>query len=573
MGSTRPAGSSSTVKATPRRATTTLRAERTPPRRRGAPVRHHASRDQVRVRRCTVADEHASSRSAASSPTTRRSSGRTWCRPTGRTIPTATSITCAARCSTRARRSRGGRTCSASRARSTKTSRAPSSLAARDRGLGLRIHANQLGPGPGARLAAELGAASADHVTYLTEDDIWALSDAGVVATLLPVADLSTREPWPDARGLIEAGATVALATDCNPGTSFTTNMPIVVALAVTAMRMTPAEALWSATAGGARALQRDDVGDAQGRRARRPRAARCPQPRASVVSPRGSARRHRDPRRRRRVRSHLNRTLGVGRYPGHVRSEGSRACGHRLPGRGRAGVLRVDHAREHHGSDRPSPRPASRSQRAGRRPVRGRRGRPGSGGRGGRASGAGRSGPHPAHGAPDRARAARRRHPGRARDRAERAERRRGRGVHLLAGNRAGRRHPRRPARGAIPRAAPGSHRLRGGRRARPRGRDPTGRRPPRPARRPGGDAGCARRGRRGRPGPPRGLAGGAAGRARPGAGGLGRARGRSRQRRGAPRPPPRSPRARRRRGGGAGVPGLGRTCPTASGRTRSSR
>jgi imidazolonepropionase len=134
-------------------------------------------------------------------------------------------------------------------------------VAAKEKGLGLRVHANQLGPGPGAKLAAELGAASADHVTYLTEDDIWALSDAGVVATLLPVADLSTREPWPDARGLIEAGTTVALATDCNPGTSFTTNMPIVVALAVTAMRMTPAEAVWSATVGGARALQRDDVG------------------------------------------------------------------------------------------------------------------------------------------------------------------------------------------------------------------------------------------------------------------------------------------------------------------------
>jgi imidazolonepropionase len=133
--------------------------------------------------------------------------------------------------------------------------------AARDKGLGLRVHANQLGPGPGARLAAELGAASADHLTYLTADDIWALADAKVVATLLPVADLSTREPWPDARGLLEAGATVALATDCNPGTSFTTNMPLVVALAVTAMRMTPAEAVWSATAGGARALRRDDVG------------------------------------------------------------------------------------------------------------------------------------------------------------------------------------------------------------------------------------------------------------------------------------------------------------------------
>jgi imidazolonepropionase len=101
-------------------------------------------------------------------------------------------------------------------------------------------------------------------VTYLTQDDIWALADANVVATLLPVADLSTREPWPDARGLLEAGATVALATDCNPGTSFTTNMPIVIALAVTAMRMTVAEAVWSATAGGARALRRDDVGTLQ---------------------------------------------------------------------------------------------------------------------------------------------------------------------------------------------------------------------------------------------------------------------------------------------------------------------
>jgi imidazolonepropionase len=133
--------------------------------------------------------------------------------------------------------------------------------AARDRGLGLRVHANQLEAGPGVRLAAELGAASADHLTYLTDEDREALADAGVVATLVPVADLSTREPWPDARGLIGAGATVALATDCNPGTSFTTNMPLVIALAVTAMRMTPAEAVWSATAGGARALRRDDVG------------------------------------------------------------------------------------------------------------------------------------------------------------------------------------------------------------------------------------------------------------------------------------------------------------------------
>ncbi len=132
---------------------------------------------------------------------------------------------------------------------------------AKDRGLGLRIHANQLEPGPGARLAAELGAASADHLTHLAGGDAEALADADVVATLVPVADLSTRSPWPDARALLDAGATVALATDCNPGTSFTTNMPIVVALAVTARRRTPAEAVGSATAGGARALARDDVG------------------------------------------------------------------------------------------------------------------------------------------------------------------------------------------------------------------------------------------------------------------------------------------------------------------------
>jgi imidazolonepropionase len=133
--------------------------------------------------------------------------------------------------------------------------------AARDRGLGLRIHANQLEHGPGARLAAELGAASADHLTHLDDGDREALAAAGVVATLLPVAELSTRSPWPDARALLDAGASVALATDCNPGTSFTTSMPIVIALAVTAMGMTPLEAVWAATAGGAAALRRDDVG------------------------------------------------------------------------------------------------------------------------------------------------------------------------------------------------------------------------------------------------------------------------------------------------------------------------
>jgi len=133
--------------------------------------------------------------------------------------------------------------------------------AARDRGMGLRVHANQLEHGPGAQLAAELGAASADHLTHLRAEDREALAAADVVATLLPVAELSTRSPWPDARALLDVGVTVALATDCNPGTSFTTSMPIVVALAVTAMGMTPHEAVWAATAGGATALRRTDVG------------------------------------------------------------------------------------------------------------------------------------------------------------------------------------------------------------------------------------------------------------------------------------------------------------------------
>ena len=134
--------------------------------------------------------------------------------------------------------------------------------AGRDRGMGLRVHANQLEHGPGAQLAAELGAASADHLNHLRSEDREALATGDVVATLLPVADLSTRSPRPDARALLAASVTVALATDCNPGTSFTTSMPIVVALAVTAMRMTPHEAVWSATAGGAAALRRTDVGN-----------------------------------------------------------------------------------------------------------------------------------------------------------------------------------------------------------------------------------------------------------------------------------------------------------------------
>jgi imidazolonepropionase len=128
-------------------------------------------------------------------------------------------------------------------------------------GLSARVHANQLGPGPGVRVAAAAGAAAADHCTYLTDADVDAIVSTGMVATLLPGAEFSTRHPYPQARRLIDAGATVALATDCNPGSSFTSSMPFCIALAVREMRMTTEEAVWSATAGGARALRRPDVG------------------------------------------------------------------------------------------------------------------------------------------------------------------------------------------------------------------------------------------------------------------------------------------------------------------------
>ncbi|MGH9094756.1 MAG: amidohydrolase family protein, partial [Acidimicrobiales bacterium] len=133
--------------------------------------------------------------------------------------------------------------------------------AGRARGLTPRVHANQLEAGPGARVAVEMGAASADHLTHLRDADIEALAGSATVATLLPAAEFSTRSPSPDGRRLIDAGATVALAADCNPGSSYTTNMPFCVALAVRDAHLTPDEAVWSATMGGARALQRADVG------------------------------------------------------------------------------------------------------------------------------------------------------------------------------------------------------------------------------------------------------------------------------------------------------------------------
>ena len=133
--------------------------------------------------------------------------------------------------------------------------------AGRAAGLGLRVHGNQLGHGPGVALAVEFGAASVDHCTYLSAADVDALAAGDTVATLLPGVEFATRSPYPDARALIDAGVRVALATDCNPGTCFTSSMPFVIALAVREMGLTPAEALHAATAGGAVALRRGDVG------------------------------------------------------------------------------------------------------------------------------------------------------------------------------------------------------------------------------------------------------------------------------------------------------------------------
>lgn len=130
--------------------------------------------------------------------------------------------------------------------------------AGRARGLGLRVHGNQLGPGPGVRLAVEHGAASVDHCTHLTDADIDALAESTTVATLLPACDLSTRQPLAPARRLLYAGARIALATNANPGSSYTTSMAYCVATAVLQMNLTITEAIWAATAGGALALGHD---------------------------------------------------------------------------------------------------------------------------------------------------------------------------------------------------------------------------------------------------------------------------------------------------------------------------
>ncbi len=128
-------------------------------------------------------------------------------------------------------------------------------------GLRGRLHANQLTYGDGVRLAAELGLVAVDHCTYLSDADVAALRDSGTIATLLPGVEFSTKQPYPDTRRLLDAGVDVALASDCNPGSCFTSSIPLCIALAVREMGMTPAEAVHAATYVGARALDRDDVG------------------------------------------------------------------------------------------------------------------------------------------------------------------------------------------------------------------------------------------------------------------------------------------------------------------------
>jgi imidazolonepropionase len=133
--------------------------------------------------------------------------------------------------------------------------------AGKDKGLLPRIHANQIVQGGGVQLAVELDCASADHCTHLSDKDVEALAGSNTVATLVPGAEFSTRATYPNAARLFDAGVSVALATDCNPGSSYTTSMPFCIAIAIREMGFTPEQALWSATMGGAKALRRNDIG------------------------------------------------------------------------------------------------------------------------------------------------------------------------------------------------------------------------------------------------------------------------------------------------------------------------
>lgn len=138
-------------------------------------------------------------------------------------------------------------------------------LAGRAAGLGLRVHGNQLGFSGGVALAVELGAVSVDHCNYLSDDDVSRLAASSTVATLLPACDLSTREPLAPARRLLDAGANIAIATNCNPGSSYTTSMAYCVATAVLQMGLTVNEAVWAATRGAARAVGLGDGPDGIG--------------------------------------------------------------------------------------------------------------------------------------------------------------------------------------------------------------------------------------------------------------------------------------------------------------------
>ncbi|MEN9679027.1 MAG: hypothetical protein RLZ57_156 [Actinomycetota bacterium] len=129
------------------------------------------------------------------------------------------------------------------------------------KGLIGRIHGNQLGESGGAELAAEMKLASVDHCTFVTDAALEKLASAGVVATLLPGAEFFTKSKYPDAKRYFAVGVKVALATDCNPGSSYLTSMPIVMSLAIREMGFTPAQAFYSATKVGADALQRNDIG------------------------------------------------------------------------------------------------------------------------------------------------------------------------------------------------------------------------------------------------------------------------------------------------------------------------
>jgi imidazolonepropionase len=129
------------------------------------------------------------------------------------------------------------------------------------KGLKGRIHGNQLGDTGGADLAAELKLASVDHCTHVSDQTLEALAENRVVATLLPGAEFFTKSPYPDGKRFLDAGVTVALASDCNPGSSYISAMPVVLSLAVREMNLTPAQALYAATMGGAKALQREDIG------------------------------------------------------------------------------------------------------------------------------------------------------------------------------------------------------------------------------------------------------------------------------------------------------------------------